>query len=92
MISYRGLVSVGAVGASALLLFKAVGSSTDILYLAPTLFGRVFSYHKLSERKYEHYVDHLNLSTHGFKLLTKPMSKDESLFLGSYKIVLLIKR
>ena len=38
MISYRGFVSMGAVGASALMLFKAVGSSTDILYLAPNTF------------------------------------------------------
>ena len=86
MISHRALVSMGAVGASALMLFKAVGSSTNILYLAPTLFGRLFSYHNLSERKYEHYIDYLNPSTHGFKLLTTSMCKDDSLFLGSYKI------
>ena len=59
---------MGAVGASAPMLFKVVGASTH------TFFGNFSSYHILSRRKYDYYIFYLNPSTHGFKFLMRPLS------------------
>ena len=65
-----GLVSVGAIGASATMGFKAMGIINHAFFLAFPLINYLLLAFK---KKLIVVIDYLNPSTHGFKLLTRPL-------------------
>ena len=67
MCTYRVPVSMGAVGASAPMLFKVVGASTHT-FLA--IFPLIHLQRAKSKVKYSTFEQKMNPSTHAFKLLT----------------------